>query len=132
MKKKGFIILIVILVIIAAGAFIGYSYIYKDVRNISSEEASFKVPASKLISEYTGNQQKADSAYLNKTVEITGKVTQVTDSVLTVDSQVFCGFDVKPDAGSVNKNVTIKGRVIGFDELFGEVKLDQCTITTKE
>ncbi|TRW22367.1 hypothetical protein FMM05_17835 [Flavobacterium zepuense] len=132
MKKKGFIVLIVILVMIAAGAFFSYGYLYKDVRNISSEDASFKVPASKLISEYAGNQQKADAAYLNKTVEITGKVTQVTDSVLTVDSQVFCGFDVKPDAGSINKNVTIKGRVIGFDELFGEVKLDQCTITTKE
>jgi len=125
-------ILIVILVMIAAGAFFCYGYLYKDVRNISSEDALFKVPASKLISEYTGNQQKANAAYLNKTVEIAGKVTQVTDSVLTVDSQVFCGFDIKPDAGSINKNVTIKGRVIGFDELFGEVKLDQCTITSKE
>lgn len=132
MKKKGFIVLVVILIMIAGGAILSYGYLYKDSRNISSEDASFKVPAAKLISEYTGNQQKADAAYLNKTVEITGKVTQVTDSVLTVDSQVFCGFDVKPDAKSINKNVTIKGRVIGFDELFGEVKLDQCTITTKE
>lgn len=128
MKKKGFIIVLTVLVIVIAGVLFYNNYLYKDARNISSEDAAFVIPAGQLVSEYTGNQQKADSSYLNKTLEIKGKVTQVTDSVLTIDEHVFCGFDSKPNKNNLNKSVTIKGRCIGFDELFGEVKLDQCTI----
>jgi hypothetical protein len=128
MKKKGFIIVVVVLVMVIAGAFVYYGYLYKDVRNVSAEDAAYTLPANKLLAAYTANQQLADSTYLNKTIAIQGKVTQVSDSVLTVDSRVFCGFDLKPDKNSINKTVTIKGRCIGYDELFGEVKLDQCTI----
>jgi len=128
MKKKGFILLVVLLVMAGAAAFVYYGYLYKDARNVSSEEADFQMPAAKLLADYTANQQQADSTYLNKTIEIKGTVTQITDSVLTVNGQVFCGFDIKPGKHAINKTVTIKGRCIGFDELFGEVKLDQCTI----
>ena len=117
----------VVLVLCCGAAYLYYGYLYKDSRNISEEKADFSIPASKLVSEYSNNQQRADSAYLNKTLEIKGKVTQVSDSIITLDSLVFCSFDQLPKTTG-SKTVTIKGRCIGYDELFNEVKLDQCTI----
>jgi len=43
---------------------------------------------------------------------------------------VFCGLDSLTGSNQLNKTITIKGRCIGYDELFGEVKLDQCTLKT--
>jgi len=128
MKKKGIIVVLVIVVLVAVGAYLYFGVLYKDNRNISQEEATAALPAKTLVDAYTANQQNADSLYLNKTIEVQGLVTKVEDSVLTVGGQVFCSFDILPDKNSLNKNVTVKGRCIGFDELFGEVKLDQCTI----
>jgi hypothetical protein len=128
MKKKGIIVLLTVLILGAVAAYIYFGVLYKEGRNISQEQASVALPAKTLVDAYTANQQKADSLYLNKTIEVQGLVTEVKDSVLTVGGQVFCGFDNLPDKNSLNKQVTIKGRCIGFDELFGEVKLDQCTI----
>jgi len=127
MKKKGTIILLVVLVLGAVAAYVYFGVLYKENRNISQEEAAAALPAKTLIDAYTANQQSADSLYLNKTIEVEGIVTKAEDSVLTVGEHVFCSFDDLPKA-SLNKKVTIKGRCIGFDELFGEVKLDQCTI----
>ncbi len=46
-KKKGIIAAVVVLV--GLGALYGYyGYLYKDARNISTEEASFAIPSSKL------------------------------------------------------------------------------------
>ena len=128
MKKKGTIALLAVLVVGAAAAYIYYGVLYKENRNISREEASAALPAQALVAAYTANQQKADSLYLNKTIEVQGQVTEVKDSVLTVGGQVFCSFDTLPNKNSLSKQVTVKGRCVGFDELFGEVKLDQCTI----
>jgi anionic cell wall polymer biosynthesis LytR-Cps2A-Psr (LCP) family protein len=125
--KKGRIVLVVLVLagVVAAGM---YGYMYKDARKISEEAPAFSLSAEKLLAQYSSNPQKSDSLFLNKTLEINGVITQVTDSVATIDSLVFCGFDHKPDKNSLSKKVTIKGRCIGYDELFNEVKLDQCTI----
>ena len=129
MRKKNFKIGVVILVIVLSGLLYGYyGFLYKPARNISSESSAFTVPAHGLAGEYAANTQKADTKYLNQAIEIKGKVTEIRDSLIILDNKVVCGFDVKPAYAAVDKNITVKGRCIGFDELFGEVKLDQCTI----
>lgn len=127
MKKKGFTIIAVLLIIAAAGAFLWYGYLYKGARDVSGEEAAYTVSAEGLTADYETAQQKADARYLNKTIAVTGVVTTVADSVVTLNGKVFCGFDKKMEQPE-GKTVTVKGRCIGYDELFGEVKLDQCTL----
>lgn len=129
MKKKNFRIGIVVAVILISGLLYGYyGFLYKPARDINSESSAFSVPADGLAGEYAANMKSADSKYLNQAIEIKGKVTEIRDSLIILDSKVVCGFDVKPADAAINKNITVKGRCIGFDELFGEVKLDQCTI----
>lgn len=129
MKKKSLKIGGIALLIVLSGLLYGYyGFLYKPARNISSESSAYSVHAHGLAGEYAANMQKADTKYLNQALEIKGKVTEVRDSLIILDNKVVCGFDVKPDNAALDKNITVKGRCIGFDELFGEVKLDQCTI----
>lgn len=128
MNRKKWIVLAVAALVALGALYVYYGYLYKEGRNISSEEASYAFPADSLSGAYAANMAAADGRFLNKTVEVSGVVTEVRDSVIVIDSTIVCSFDIKPAAGTQGKNLTIKGRCIGFDELFGEVKLDQCTI----
>lgn len=125
MKKKYLILGVIVLLF---GGFYFYNNVlYKDARNIETEQSSFMLSSKKMVDEYKADIASADSKYLNKTIEIEGNVTEVSDSNLVLDSVVFCSLDKKTNL-TVNKNVRIKGRCIGFDEMFNEVKFDQCTI----
>ncbi|MFL9845018.1 OB-fold protein [Flavobacterium rhizosphaerae] len=126
MKRKTGAIVILAFIIIGSLYFY-YGYLYKDARNISTEEASFSLPAAQLVSNYKEGIATSDKKYLNKTIEITGVVTSIADSVVIIDSVVFCSFDILPGIKE-NDKVAIKGRCIGYDELFNEVKLDQCIV----
>lgn len=128
MNRKKWILLAVVALVGLGSLYIYYGYLYKGGRDISSEEASYAFPADSLSGAYAADVAAADTRFLNKTVEVSGVVTEVRDSVMVIDSTIVCSFDIKPAAGTMGKNLTIKGRCIGFDELFGEVKLDQCTI----
>ncbi|CAA9201249.1 OB-fold protein [Flavobacterium collinsii] len=116
------------LVLISAGLYFYYGFVFKEARNIESEIPEFSITATKLLHDYNSNTEKADSLYLNKTIEITGKVTKETDSVVILENNIFCLFTKKTKDQLLNNKVTVKGKCIGFDELFQEVKLDQCTI----
>lgn len=131
MKKKRGITAVVVLLGLGALVYGYYGYLYKDARNISEEEAAHTLVANKLADEYAANVEDANARYLNKTLEIQGKVTEVRDSVMILDGTVCCGLNSLTNNNQLNKTITIKGRCIGYDELFGEVKLDQCTLKTK-
>ena len=122
MKKK-YIILILIVII----AFFGYNYIYKDHRDIETEKAAFTVNSKEIVSGFLQNAEATNTKYLDKTIEIKGVVTEVDNLSLVLDGQVFCTFNEKPKVEE-NQEVVIKGRLIGFDDLLEEVKIDQCVI----
>jgi hypothetical protein len=126
MSKKALSIVIGILVV--AGAVFYKGYLYKPARDIGSEIAELNVTGAKLAADYEKDALAADAKYLNKTIAVQGMVTQVADSLVTVDSLIVCSFDKLPQERGNGKAVTIKGRCIGYDEIFGEVKLDQCTV----
>ena len=126
-KAKWAVIIIVVLVLLSA-IYIYYGYLYKSSRDISSEDAQYTLNSTQLSADYNFNSKEADARYLNKTIEVTGTVTEVSDSVLTLDSTIFCGFSQPVKKSLLYKNITVKGRCIGYDELFSEVKLDECSI----
>ncbi|MBE8726001.1 OB-fold protein [Flavobacterium hungaricum] len=128
-RKKTALVIAVLLLLVSAGIYFYYGFLFKEARNIASETPDFTITATKLLSDYDADPQKADALYLNKTVEITGTVTKQTDSVITLENTVFCLFAQKPNKQSINNKITVKGKCIGYDELFQEVKLDQCTLT---
>lgn len=128
MNKKRLLIFGIILLLVFGSFYVYNNVLYKESRNIEEEDSLFILSSSDLIKEYKLDLSKSDEKYLNKTIEIEGKITEISDSTITLDSTIFCGFDKKIGQENLNKKVIIKGRCIGFDEMFNEVKFDQCTI----
>lgn len=126
MRKTTINAIVILLVISFASFYLYYNVLYKEARNIQNEKSEFSVTASELSYDFTKNALNAYSRYSNKTIEIKGKVTEVSDSTLVLDKKVFCQMNEKVNMDFMNKDVTVKGRCIGFDDLFGVVKFDQC------
>ncbi|KAF2515828.1 hypothetical protein E0W68_12825 [Flavobacterium salilacus subsp. salilacus] len=126
MKKRIVKSIAIVLIIVAGLLLFIHNYAYREARNIAEEEAAYTVSAQQLLSDYEKDSQATDAKYLNKTIAVQGMVTHVADSLITIDSAVFCSFSTNKQI-KVNDAVTVKGRCIGYDEIFSEVKLDQCT-----
>jgi superfamily I DNA and RNA helicase len=111
---------------------LGYNYIYKEHRNISFEKAEFHLTSKDLIEDYQLNVDKATTKYLNKVVQISGKITDVENDNFTIDDVIVCYSDsVTIQSLKINITVTMKGRNIGYDELLENIKLDQSSIIEK-
>ena len=106
-----------------------YNYIYKEHRNIAKEKPEHLVSAQLLLDTYQKNDQEADNLYLNKTVQVSGIVTATTDNEIVINKTITCYFENHIESTiKLNQEISIKGRLIGYDNLLEEIKLDQCSI----
>lgn len=127
MKKKiiitlTFIILIVIIV---------YFYAFKAQRNIGSEKAIFELSVIALETEFETNDSLANNKFLDKTIIIYGKITDIDlkTNGIVIDEKVYITVsDQKLDQITSNQDIKIKGRFIGYDDLLEEYRLDQGSI----
>ncbi|WP_452223407.1 OB-fold protein [Lacinutrix chionoecetis] len=126
MKKKLWIAILLIATIVI----VGYNYIYKEHRNISSERADHTISSTSLSNDFINDTNNSESKYLNKTIEVTGIISEINENDITLNDIVFCNFasGVNTKSLKLKTPVTIKGRCIGYDDLLEQVKLDQCTI----
>jgi hypothetical protein len=127
MKKKILIISALILVVIAV---VGYNIIYKEHRDIKTEQVEFTLTAGKLFNEFSANESQATAKYADKTIAVTGKVTSVDKASGTVSIDEILSATMLDKTGDVpqKQQVKIKGRFVGYDDLLGELKMDQVTL----
>lgn len=123
MKKIGFISLLVIAIL----AVISYNYLYQDHRDVAASEAVESFSTSELIKLFTDADSKNDLKALDQVIALTGSVTQVNEGQIIMDDQIF--VEIEDFTGvEVQQQITIKGRCLGYDDLMGEVKIDQATM----
>ena len=131
MSKKVKIIGILFLAVLLVGFFV-FNYVFHGgARDLATEEAVFTVISKDITAEFTANVPAATKKYSDKAIAISGTVTAITDSIVTIDNTIICNFKTPDTTIKNNQNVTIKGRLVGFDDLMGELKLDQCSINKK-
>lgn len=126
--KENLKIAIVIIFLAAAGL---YFYLYQGHRNISSEEATYAVSVDNFQKEFSENDSIANSKYLDNTIEVYGKISgvDVSSNAIIIDDKVFAtAKNLNINKLSVGKNIKVKGRFIGYDDLLENYKLDQITI----
>jgi len=123
MKKK--IVFLIVMLVLVVGTYTGYKYLYKDHRNIQNEVAVMEVSAAQLQQEFLNNTSES---VLNKTLTVNGTITQIEDNSIIIDEMVHCSFELKFEGLAKGDKVSIKGRCIGYDDLFEIVKLDQSTL----
>jgi len=123
MKKK--IVFLIVMLVLVVGAYTGYKYLYKDHRNIGAEASVVKLEAEALQMMFLNN---ATPSILNKTVTVSGTITHIEVNTITINDKVHCSFETSLEKLTTGTPVHIKGRCIGYDDLFEIVKLDQSTI----
>ena len=124
----------VIFIIFLFFSIASYLYIFeKPHRDYLREDAVISLSADDLFKEYQINQELSNDNYLNKMVEVHGKVALIeigtSRSNISLDNHLFCMFQMEiSEEYKEGDIITIKGRCIGYDDIFSQVTLDQCLI----
>ena len=117
------IIFLSILLIAVAG--FGYAYYIwnKPARDVSNEEG-IKITSVAIYDSFSTNEQSANAHYLNKAIEVTGKVNDVKknqagETVVYLESSdpvfgVNCTFKRDPGAIAKGSEITFKGICTGY------------------
>lgn len=106
-----------------------YNYINKDHRIIATEQSVLVVSSANINNEFSKNPLDSKERYIDNTIEVFGLISEINSYDITLDNKVFCQFSNQiKDSLKENIKVKIKGRVIGYDDLLEQVKLDQCTL----
>jgi len=65
-----------------------------------------------------------------KKIVVTGEVTNIDENGIMLSSKIYCQLKQVTDLQKINpsNNISLKGRIIGYDDLLEELKLDQCII----
>ncbi|MDQ3049841.1 MAG: OB-fold putative lipoprotein [Bacteroidota bacterium] len=135
MKK----IVIVIIVALVLGGGYGYYLYNKPVANTESIDAAYSLSADELFSHFENNETDANTKYLGKIIEVSGKVKEfsIGDSgelnlVLASGSEmngINCGLSKGQDARyknyEVGDSIKIKGECSGISM---DVVLTRCVI----
>jgi hypothetical protein len=127
LKKK----LLIFAFLLATGATIIYFYMYKEHRNIATETADYTITVPDLQKEFLINDNVAYQKYQDKTIQIIGTIssTDDTNKTIIVDDKLLATFlDKLSEDLVVGKQITIKGRFLGYDDLVEEFKIDQATV----
>lgn len=127
MSKKVKIIGILLLVVLLVAISINYVF-HGGARDLATEQTEFNVSSKDIILEFASNITTATNKYSDKAISISGKVTAVSDSVVTIDHTIICNFKSTDTSIKNDQLISVKGRLVGFDDLMGELKLDQCSI----
>lgn len=126
MSRKRKIIIVVFLIAVLSGLY-GYNYVmHGGARDLASEETDFKVSSDTILNEFTSNIDASNKKYLEKAVVIEGVVTSVKGLQVILDKSIICNLKVDDNTISEDRKMIIKGRVVGYDDLMGELILDQC------
>ena len=109
--------------------FLSYNYLYHEHRDISNEKAVFSITGTKILQDFSVDESKANFKYLDKTVAVKGKITSIDalNKTIIIDEKVFVLLKKTAEVKQ-NEVITIQGRVIGYDSLLEEIKIDQAEI----
>lgn len=124
---KKYLPLIFILLLIVV-----YAVWNKPHKNYSNTKPNITISSSNFINEFKANSTLATEKYLNKIILVTGNTTDKLTKSVVIDNGIVCTLDSSSikalELIQINNNVSIKGRFVGFDDLFEEIRLDHCFI----
>lgn len=126
--KKIIITSFVILIIVAISV---YFYTYQEHRDISSENADFSISTFALQQEFQANDSLFNDKYVDKTIEIYGKTSNVDliHHTIVIDNKTVVVLkDSIVKNIKLEEDIKIKGRYVGYDDLLEEFKFDQAII----
>ena len=123
MKKWTRILIILVLLGILGGAIIAYRIFNKPHRDVTTEVA-LTLTAQKLYDAFRTNEAEANTLYLDKAIELSGEVLEITtnqdgNTVVNFKTSdplfvINCTFKTSPGALKARDNITFKGICTGY------------------
>lgn len=108
-----------------------YFFMYQSHRDIASENAVFETSVSELSQSFINNPDFSTATYADQTISIFGNVTalDLKQNSITLDDKLIALL-TKEEIKKVKNGdlIKVKGRFIGYDELFEELRMDQCIV----
>lgn len=130
MKVKKTYIAFTILLAILIGCIAIYKYMYQKPRDIAQEHVDFDI-SPQLLNENMSDPQKATN-YIDKVVLIKGTITAIEQNSVIFDNAIQINFNAENlNSFSIQDQIEIKGRCVGYDDLLELVKIDQATTIKK-
>ena len=124
-KKYLPLIFILLLIIV-------YAVWNKPHKNYSNTKPNITIDSSNFINEFKTNSTLASEKYLNQIILVNGNVTDTLTKSVVLNNGIVCTLDSLSLKAlgliQINNEISIKGRFIGFDDLFDEIRLDHCFI----
>ena len=109
-----------------------YAVWNKPHKNYSNTKPNIIIDSSNFINEFKANATIATEKYLNQIVLVNGNVTSKLNKSVILDNGIVCSLDSSSlealELIQKNDKGIIKGRFVGFDDLFEEIRLDHCFI----
>ena len=134
MKRFAFVGAMVLLLVIGVIAYFQFNQPRKDV---SAQHTDVTINASQLYQQYEGHEQEANQKYLDKVIEVKGKVSEVQNNnglnVLLMNAGngmggINCSMKENTTLNAVQlqgKEVLVKGKCTGF---LMDVNLVDCVL----
>jgi len=132
---KGKTLLLIICGILIAGVGTGF-FLWNKRPETVDDKKGIQLTATVLADSFEKNEQQANTAYLNKVLEVTGKISELSsnqdgNTVLLLESSdplsgVQCTLRDKGQQFETGKTVTVKGFCNGYTMV---VLLSDCIIT---
>lgn len=129
-KVKKIVVFLLVVVVLAIVGFYGARYYAYNVgkRDVKSEAPAFTLTSKAIVDEFMNNSETANKKFINKPIVVEGLVTSINKNQVIVDDVVVCDFVAPNSILKQGQKVAIKGRLVGFDDLMGEIKLDECSL----
>ncbi len=129
MKKIKLALTFIAIALIAGGAFVYYQF-NKPHRDFSDEKAAFTLQAEALVKAYQNDEALSDSLYVDQLIAVQGEIIELKNQAVVLKPGVYLSLDSNQsiDGLSVGESTTLVGRVLSFDPLFEEVKMDNARL----
>ena len=109
-----------------------YAVWNKPHKNYSNTKPNITIDSSNYINEFKTNSTLATEKYLNQVILVNGNVTDRLTKSVVLNNGIVCTLDSSSLKAlrliQINNEISIKGRFVGFDDLFEEIRLDHCFI----
>jgi hypothetical protein len=124
-------ILIGLVLVIAISAYAAYSYAYAPHKAISDMEVAFTGSSQDFLEKIKENPESWTQG--EKVIELTGKITAKDEKGISLNESIYFQLAEGTSTAKLQEGntINIKGRIIGYDDLLEELKLDKAIIINK-
>ena len=130
MKKKKIIILVSLLSFLAVSTTIYFIW-NKPHKNYFNAPVDISIEGTKLNEYYQNDLMDANLKFLDKILLVSGPVTKLNSRLVIIGGNIVCSLDsshVLDTSIKLYDEISVRGRCIGYDDLFEEVRIDHCFI----